>query len=530
MSKSQGQRRLARRDRRRATAPTPRAATSCSSARPTRTPTGPTRASRACTASSAASGASAPRSPSARRPTHPVPDDAAGRRPARSLRKAQLGDRQGHRRHAGRFAFNTAIAAVMELINEVSRLRDEAERRRDALRAGDRRTRCCSRSPRTRAADGYDRLTGERVWEQPWPDADPALLERDTYELVCQVNGKVRDRVQAPRRRRPRRRSSELRARGAQRARPRRRPRDRQGRSSCRASSSTSSSRVTAPRLGVPIAVAGSAEADPPTLAAAEELGALLADAGFVVLTGGLGGVMEAASRGARSRLGVTVGILPGDEPRRGQRLGRARAADRPRRDPQRRARPRRARPRRDRSRLRHALRDRIRAQARAARRRARLLGHRRRRAGDERARGSRAHRRARDRRPRTDASQARGPAVTRPRLRSRVAVPARTSLLAYAALGAASWSSGSALAGIAPDARPRSGAARGPRAAPVIERAPRRAQPSSTSPARCVARASTASPRVRASGTRCAAPAAPRAAETRTRSTSPRSSPTASR
>ncbi len=37
-----------------------------------------------------------------------------------------------------------------------------------------------------------------RVWEQPWPQADPALLERDVYELVCQVNGKLRDRVQAP--------------------------------------------------------------------------------------------------------------------------------------------------------------------------------------------------------------------------------------------------------------------------------------------------------------------------------------------
>ncbi len=46
-------------------------------------------------------------------------------------------------------------------------------------------------------ADIYDRLTGERVWEQPWPEADEALLEREVYELVCQVNGKVRDRVQA---------------------------------------------------------------------------------------------------------------------------------------------------------------------------------------------------------------------------------------------------------------------------------------------------------------------------------------------
>ena len=47
------------------------------------------------------------------------------------------------------------------------------------------------------SADVYDRLTGERVWEAPWPDADEELLERDVYELVCQVNGKLRDRVQA---------------------------------------------------------------------------------------------------------------------------------------------------------------------------------------------------------------------------------------------------------------------------------------------------------------------------------------------
>ena len=28
--------------------------------------------------------------------------------------------------------------------------------------------------------------------------ADAALLERDTLEIVCQVNGKLRDRIQAP--------------------------------------------------------------------------------------------------------------------------------------------------------------------------------------------------------------------------------------------------------------------------------------------------------------------------------------------
>jgi leucyl-tRNA synthetase len=32
--------------------------------------------------------------------------------------------------------------------------------------------------------------------KQPWPEADPQLLERDTYMLIVQVNGKLRDRVE----------------------------------------------------------------------------------------------------------------------------------------------------------------------------------------------------------------------------------------------------------------------------------------------------------------------------------------------
>jgi uncharacterized protein (TIGR00725 family) len=60
------------------------------------------------------------------------------------------------------------------------------------------------------------------------------------------------------------------------------------------------------------VAVVGPGEAAEGELAVAEEVGAGLAAAGAVVVTGGLGGVMEAACRGARSRLGVTVGLLPG--------------------------------------------------------------------------------------------------------------------------------------------------------------------------------------------------------------------------
>ena len=57
------------------------------------------------------------------------------------------------------------------------------------------------------------------------------------------------------------------------------------------------------------IAVVGSGEADLP---AAEAVGRLLASAGEIVVTGGLGGVMAAACRGAASAGGVSVGLLPG--------------------------------------------------------------------------------------------------------------------------------------------------------------------------------------------------------------------------
>jgi uncharacterized protein (TIGR00725 family) len=48
----------------------------------------------------------------------------------------------------------------------------------------------------------------------------------------------------------------------------------------------------------------------------AEEVGRLLAQAGAVVVTGGLGGVMEAASKGAREAGGTTLGLLPGADRR----------------------------------------------------------------------------------------------------------------------------------------------------------------------------------------------------------------------
>jgi uncharacterized protein (TIGR00725 family) len=64
------------------------------------------------------------------------------------------------------------------------------------------------------------------------------------------------------------------------------------------------------------VAVVGGSSCTAAEAAAAEEVGRRLAAAGAVVLCGGLGGVMEAVARGARAGGGLTVGLLPGSDPR----------------------------------------------------------------------------------------------------------------------------------------------------------------------------------------------------------------------
>jgi leucyl-tRNA synthetase len=98
---------------------------------------------------------------------------------------------------AGRFAFNTAISAVMELVNEGYRHRESATDTALHFATATAASLIFPFAPHA-GADVYEMLTGDRVWEQPWPVADLSVLERDTVEVVVQVNGKLRDRVQAP--------------------------------------------------------------------------------------------------------------------------------------------------------------------------------------------------------------------------------------------------------------------------------------------------------------------------------------------
>jgi uncharacterized protein (TIGR00725 family) len=65
-------------------------------------------------------------------------------------------------------------------------------------------------------------------------------------------------------------------------------------------------------RLHVAVIGAGTATADETDVAV--RVGRAVAEAGAVLVCGGLGGVMEAACRGARQAGGTTVGILPGSD------------------------------------------------------------------------------------------------------------------------------------------------------------------------------------------------------------------------
>ena len=100
----------------------------------------------------------------------------------------------------GRFAFNAAIAEVMKLVNACSKEYYEGGNRDpEALRyaVGTAASLVFPFAPHV-AADAYDLLTGTRVWDEPWPASDARFLQLPTFELVVQVNGKLRDRVSAP--------------------------------------------------------------------------------------------------------------------------------------------------------------------------------------------------------------------------------------------------------------------------------------------------------------------------------------------
>ena len=129
-------------------------------------------------------------------PTRPADQPPAPEGDALTLvRKANWAIEKVTNDMRGRFAFNTAIAAVMELVNEIYRHPEaDADARRFAVATA--ASLIFPFAPHL-GCEIYEMITGRRVWTEPWPEADPRMLVADTFELVCQVNGRVRDRVTA---------------------------------------------------------------------------------------------------------------------------------------------------------------------------------------------------------------------------------------------------------------------------------------------------------------------------------------------
>jgi len=102
-----------------------------------------------------------------------------------------------------RFRFNTAISAVMELVNDTYLAKDSLVGTEDGKRVlrfvAETVVKLLDPFSPHICAELWERLGNERLWLEPWPKADERFLEDETYELVVQVNGKVRDRLQVSR-------------------------------------------------------------------------------------------------------------------------------------------------------------------------------------------------------------------------------------------------------------------------------------------------------------------------------------------
>jgi leucyl-tRNA synthetase len=99
-----------------------------------------------------------------------------------------------------RYTFNTAIAAVMELLNELSRFEDDSAQGQAVMHEAIVAV-VLMLSPIVPHITQHlwQRLGhGSLIAEQMWPQSDESALERDSIELVVQVNGKLRSKISVP--------------------------------------------------------------------------------------------------------------------------------------------------------------------------------------------------------------------------------------------------------------------------------------------------------------------------------------------
>ncbi len=126
------------------------------------------------------------------RPAAPAPADRSALRKLHQTLKKITGDFET------RWHFNTSIAALMELLNELQRL--ETELSGPALREV-LETTALLLGPFAPylAQELWEELGhGDPVFRHPWPAYDPELAREEEAEIVVQINGRVRGRIHAP--------------------------------------------------------------------------------------------------------------------------------------------------------------------------------------------------------------------------------------------------------------------------------------------------------------------------------------------
>jgi leucyl-tRNA synthetase len=116
-----------------------------------------------------------------------APADGAG---ADLVRKAHATIAKVTNDIGARFAFNTAQSAVHELVNEI-RSDDGATPEQRRFAAATAVSLIQPYAPHL-ACELWETLGGERLWEAPWPVADPAMLVSDEVTYAVQVNGRLR--------------------------------------------------------------------------------------------------------------------------------------------------------------------------------------------------------------------------------------------------------------------------------------------------------------------------------------------------
>ena len=130
--------------------------------------------------------------------TESLPDSLNGEQ--KNLRRkihetiAKVSDDYGRRQ-----TFNTAVAAVMELCNELGRHPTEHSGDRAIIDEGVRSVLQLLWPITPHLSEHlWQALTGEAFKESQWPEVDDTALSRDELEIVVQVNGKVRGKISVP--------------------------------------------------------------------------------------------------------------------------------------------------------------------------------------------------------------------------------------------------------------------------------------------------------------------------------------------